>query len=172
MAKQNDLALSADRTRWRRRDYRILAACAALLLLAGPASAAEICVQLARDGRIHQSIPAAAGGDLRLRFRHSIYGSEVEELFHVQPDGLQLVQLRYAEARLAEFYGHDNAKYDDGAWIFRPAPALLRSLDLRLSPEAAMSLIIGTQTNLVQLVVPSGAALRVTVAPCVVHRDG
>jgi hypothetical protein len=156
---------------WRRHVCKIVAVGAALFLLAGPASAVELCVQLVRDEQVYRSIPAGPGNELRLRFRHSIYGSEVEETFHIQSDGFQLAQLRYGEARLAEFYGHEDAKQDRGVWVVRPRPQLFRALDLRVSADGAMSLIVGAPSHRLNLFVQPGAAVRVMIATCKT-RDG
>ena len=41
---------------------------------------------------------------------------EVQEQFRITPTGFQTEKLRYAELRLAEFYGHDAAKFEQGWW--------------------------------------------------------
>ncbi|MGH7795583.1 MAG: hypothetical protein ACREQ2_11910 [Candidatus Binatia bacterium] len=157
---------------WRRIFLGLVAGGAAWLSTVPSTSAADLCVRLARDGEVHQSIQAISGGALRLRFRHSIYGSAIQEAFQIQSDGLRLVELRYAEARLAEFYGHESAEQIGGAWIVRPAPILFRYLDLHVSAQAAMSVIVDAREHPLEIPIQPGAALRVTVAPCRDRGDG
>jgi hypothetical protein len=150
---------------------QVITVAALVFLPRGAVSAAELCVHLERDGQAYRSIRAASGSELRLRFRHSIYGSEVEETFHILPDGFQLVQLRYGEARLAEFYGHETAKQDRGAWVVRLLPRRFRALDLQVSADSTMSLIVGAHTRQLNLIVRPGAAVRAVIGPCRT-RDG
>ncbi len=89
------------------------------------------CVELMSDAGVQRSVPIRLGSTLRLSFRHSIYGSQVEEAFAVGRDGFHLTQLRYSEARLVDFYGYENAKHEDGMWIVRPRPAVIPSLNLQ-----------------------------------------
>ena len=106
------------------------------------------------------------GSILQVSFRHSIYASQVEEVFLIRANGFELNQLRYSEARLVDFYGHEAATRDNGAWIVTPAPAFLPELKLNLSADAAMSLGVEGETfNL-----PPDRAYRITVGPCNDHR--
>jgi NMT1-like family len=91
----------------------------ALLATALPASAGQDCV-LVRNGE--QMFKHISGPDteLRLSFNHLMYGSAVEEIFQVQGDGFHLIQLRYSERRLVDFYGYESAQFVGGAWIVTP----------------------------------------------------
>lgn len=139
-------------------------------LLAGliPAfgSARSFCVQLSNDLGIERSVPVNIGGTLRLSFRHSIYGSQVEEVFSLRPGGFQLTQLRYGEARLVEFYGHESASRDNDAWVVTPAPIHLSTLDLKSSSNGAISVQLDKSALAKPLMIPPAAALRLTVAAC------
>jgi hypothetical protein len=108
---------------------------------------------------------AVAGAELRLGFRHSIYGSWVEEIFRVVAGGLRLARLRYAEPRLVEFYGHESAR-PEGAWLVVEADGRLHeSLTVRVSRASAMRLAVGAATVALTERVGDGAAVRVTVVP-------
>src|SRR3989338_598453 len=88
-----------------------------IVLLANPAAAEFSCLKIERPLEQAITIPASVGEELRLSFRHSIYGSKVEEQFRITEDGLETTELRYSEARLVEFYGYDAARLDRGWWI-------------------------------------------------------
>ena len=112
------------------------------LMLPAIGNAQSLCVRLTNDRGIERSVPVRPGGAMRLSFRHSIYGSQVEELFALRRDGFQLTQLRYSEARLVDFYGYENAELENGAWVVNPPPVLLPSLSLNTSADAAMALYL------------------------------
>jgi len=147
---------------------RIVYLLGALLVSLLPANggAQSLCVQLSSDTGAQGSVPVSLGSTLHLSFRHSIYGSQVEEVFVLRRDGFQLTQLRYGEARLVDFYGYENARYEDGAWVITPAPVLLSSLNLNLSSDASMSLHFDRRAKSKRLVIQPGGALRLTVATC------
>jgi hypothetical protein len=149
----------------RSQGLRLVVLAAVLLLIAGAASAADLCVLLARDGKADRAIPAVSGSEFRLRFRHSIYGSQVEEAFELRPTGFRLVGLRYEEARLVEFYGHERAIPDRGAWSVRPAPRLFAALNLQASPAAVMSIHVDAGQP-VEVAVESTIVVRLMAAPC------
>ena len=136
------------------------------LLLPAISNAQPLCVQLMNDSGIERSVPVRLGSTLHLSFRHSIYGSQVEEVFSLRRDGLQLTQLRYAEARLVDFYGYENAKNENGLWVVTPTPTLLPALNIILSADASMSLHFYRYANSKRLVIQPGSALRLTVATC------
>lgn len=135
-------------------------------LLPANGGAQSLCLQLMSDRGTERSVPARLGSTLHLSFRHSIYDSQVEEVFALRRDGFQLTQMRYAEARLVDFYGYENAKHENGLWVVTPTPALLSSLNLILSADASMSLHLDRYANSKQLVIQPGSALRLTVATC------
>lgn len=124
------------------------------------------CVRLTHDNGISRSIPVRLGDALRLKFRHSTYGSQVEEIFSLRRDGFELTQLRYGEARLVDFYGYENGKNENGMWVVTPAPALIPALNLILSADAAMSLHFDRSNNSEPLTIQPTGALRLTVASC------
>jgi hypothetical protein len=81
--------------------------------------------------------PIVVGDALRLSFRHSIYGSQVEEQFQIVPGGFRADKLRYAERRLVEFYGHESATHEDGWWIVHNPGREFPTLDLRASRDSS-----------------------------------
>lgn len=129
-------------------------------------STALLCIKLTDDANHSRRIPVSSATTLQLSFRHSIYGSQIDEVFSPLADGFQLTQLRYGEARLVEFYGHENAQQKNGVWIVTPAPTVLPSLHLRSSTAAAMSLRIDRAPTGEPVVIPVYGAARLTVAPC------
>jgi len=143
-------------------------AVAILAALVAPAigNTQPLCVRLTDIGGIVRSVPGQLGNTLRLKFRHSIYGSEVEEVFTLQRNGFQLNQLRYSEARLVDFYGHDQAKHANGAWIVNPTPTLIPALSISLSNDAAMSLQFDRSASSEPVTIQPTGALRLTVASC------
>ncbi len=140
--------------------------------LSGSAGATSLCVQVEKNGFFWRSIPAVSGSEARLNFHHSTYGSRVEEIFRVRADGFYLTKLRYAERRLVEFYGYEDAVSEDGMWIVRPRPAVIPSLILRTSSDASLSLFLDYEKPSIQLDMPTDSALRLTIAHCKVARNG
>jgi hypothetical protein len=134
--------------------------------------AQSLCVEMRNDNGIERSVPVRLKSTLRLSFRHSIYGSRVEELFTVRRNGFELTQLRYSEARLVDFYGYENAEHENGVWVVRPRPAAISSLSLNSSAYASMSLRLEQQPGLLQPILQPGRALRLTVAACKDASDG
>lgn len=131
-----------------------------------------MCVGLRGDPGVQRTVPIRLGSTLRLSFRHSIYGSQVEELFTVRGNGFELAQLRYSEARLAEFYGHDRAVYENGAWVVRPRSAPISSLGLRTSSAAAMSLVVEQEQRSIDLAILANGGLHLTIASCKEAHNG
>lgn len=125
-----------------------------------------LCVKLTDSAGNDRRIPVRAGAHMRLSFRHSIYGSQVDEVFSLLPGGFRLIQLRYSEARLVEFYGHESAQMENGVWVVTPAPAFFSSLNLDLSPDGAMSFYIDQEPNRRRLGLPLRGALRLSAATC------
>ena len=113
-------------------------------LLVTAARALPVCLNVqTKSGSAHH--PIALGEKLSLVFPHSIYGSQVQEHFRVTSQGFQLVELRYAEPRLVEFYGHESAAHEDGGWVVRKRAPKLEILDLRVSPGSWINVIFGTE---------------------------
>ena len=135
-------------------------------LLPDISNAQPSCVQLTKGTSLVQQVPITLGSAMRLKFRHSIYGSQVEEIFALQHDGFHLTQLRYGEARLVDFYGHENARFDNDVWVVSPAPIQFPSLSLTTSAETPISLYFENQSQFNPLITQSSGALRLTVASC------
>jgi len=136
------------------------------LMLPATGNAQSLCVRLTNDRGIERSLLVHPGGAMRLSFRHSIYGSQVEELFALRREGFLLTQLRYSEARLVDFYGYENAKQENGAWVVRPLPVPLPSLSLNSSADDAMTLHLDGHGDAKPLAIQLTGALRLTVASC------
>ncbi len=126
----------------------------------------SMCVELSSDTGAPRSLPIDLGSILRLSFRHSIYGSLVEELFALRRDGFLLTQIRYGEARLVDFYGYENAELENGAWVVNPPPVLLPSLSLNTSADGAMSLQLDRHDHTKPLAIQTTGALRLTLTSC------
>jgi hypothetical protein len=134
-------------------------------LLVTAAAGQPVCLNLqTKSGSAHH--PIAVGDELYLTFPHSIYGSQVEEHFRATSEGFQLTELRYAELRLVEFYGHEWAAKEGGRWVVRKRGPLLPILDLRVSPGSWIGVIFGTETLTINHdSVPNGRA-RLALSDC------
>jgi hypothetical protein len=147
-----------------KRNWFLLGALCALLLPA-MSNAQSWCVHTTDDGGNQRRVPVSLGRKLHLNFTHSIYASQVEEIFLIRSNGFELTQLRYGEARLAEFYGFENSRLENGVWIVTPPAALLPALNLNLSNHALMSLRIEDKI----LTLQPARAHRVSVGACSGH---
>ena len=143
----------------------------ALLATALPASAGQDCVLVSNGEQIFKHI-AGPDTQLRLSFNHSMYGSAVEEIFQVQGDGFHLIQLRYSERRLVDFYGYESAKFVGGAWIVTPQQRIFPALDLHASPEASMTIALISPLDPKRFVIQNIKALRIRVVSCNGTRRG
>lgn len=130
------------------------------------AGAQSLCLRLVNQSGAVHSLPARIGDRLSVRFHHSIYRSQVEERFALRSEGFALAELRYSEARLVDFYGHESATEQDGAWVVTPSPRSIAELNLNLSADAAMTLQLDRQSGTNSLAIQPTGALRLTVAPC------
>ena len=142
----------------------------AAALLPLRASAASLCVAVAKNGSPWRQVRTSPGHEVRLGFHHSIYGSRVEEVFYLRSDGFQLSEVRYAEPRLVDFYGHERARFENSMWVVKPHPVLITSLNLQTNSVAW--LVFDPQTAPSQLIVPTDAALRLSVGACKDASDG
>jgi hypothetical protein len=133
-------------------------------LLATAAGADPVCLNVQKTGAIAR-YPVSIGDKFNITFRHSIYGSQVEEQFRVTSHGFQLTELRYAEPRLVEFYGHEWAANEDGRWVVRKLGNVLASLDLHVSPGASIGVVIGEKPAVEHNTLSHGRA-RVTLSTC------
>jgi len=114
-----------------------------LLIAALPifvAGAETVCLTV-DAGERKATFEVAVGDKLALAFTHSIYGTQVEEHFRIGASAFQPVQLRYAEQRLVEFYGHESARLEDGWWVVDESGVDLAALDLRASQDASMRVV-------------------------------
>ena len=138
-----------------------------LLALATSSAAAAQRVCLTLDtGQQRATYPILVGDILQLSFRHSIYGSEVEEQFQIAPGGFRANKLRYAEMRLVEFYGHESATKEDGWWIVRNQGREFPTLDLRVSRESSLRITFLDQTISLQSDKAVDARMRLSVSAC------
>ena len=143
-----------------------------IVLLANPAAAGLNCLKMEGPLKQAMTMPASVGEELRLSFRHSIYGSQVEEQFRITEDGLETTELRYSEARLVEFYGYDAARFERGWWIVEGKHRIIPFLDLRVSPESLLQIFLGSEPIFLSPMVDPGGLVRLTVIPCERTIDG
>jgi hypothetical protein len=138
-----------------------------LLALApgSPAAAQRVCLTLDTEQR-RTTYPILVGEALHLRFRHSIYGSQVEEQFQVAPGGFRANKLRYAELRLVEFYGHESATNEDGWWIVHNPGREFSTLELRASRESSLRIAFLDQTISLRNDTALDGRLRLSVSAC------
>ena len=155
--------------------YRAPQAAALGLLLAfalGSAAAAQkVCLTLDTEQQ-RVTYPIVVGEALHLSFRHSIYGSEVEEQFQVAPGGFRANKLRYAEQRLVEFYGHESATNEDGWWIVHNPGREFPTLDLRASRESSLRITFSDQTISLQNDTATDGRARLSVSACPGENNG
>lgn len=117
------------------------------------------------DGRRTLALPAEVGDPVTLAFRHSIYGASVKEEFVVAEAGLRLVRLRYGEARVAEFYGHEDAQAEGDAWTVDGGGVLRPAIVVRASRTSEMRLRTrSTTVDLVDWIDGDDESVRVTVS--------
>ncbi len=138
----------------------------AMSVLATPLPGNSLCLRL--EGELGQVgwRAVTAGDEVRLRFRHSLWGSLVEEGFRVAVDGLELVWLRYAEARLVEYYGHEVARREGDWWVVAGDRRRLRTLTLRGSRESELGVSVGSERIALWDQVEPGDAIRLAVTAC------
>jgi hypothetical protein len=151
-----------------------VAAALGLLLVPAPGSAAaaqRVCLILdTKQQRI--TYPVAVGDTLHLSFRHSIYGSQVEEQFQVASGGFRADKLRYAELRLVEFYGHESATKEEGWWIVYNPGRELPTLDLRPSVKSPIRITFLDQTISLRSDGAVEAGVRLSVSACRGENNG
>jgi len=135
------------------------------LALGSSAAAQRVCLTLDTEQQ-KATYPIVIGDALHLSFRHSIYGSEVEERFQVAPGGFRANKLLYAELRLVEFYGHESATNEDGWWIVHNPGREFPTLDLRASRESALRITFLDQTISLRSDLAIGRRARLSVSAC------
>ncbi|MCI0370998.1 MAG: DUF1850 domain-containing protein [candidate division NC10 bacterium] len=138
----------------------------ALAALAPIEADAGLCLRVEAGGGPVATFPVADGEEVRLAFRHSLYGSPVEEAFRVSPEGFRLVGLRYGEERLVEFYGHEGARREGDWWIVEAEGPARATLDLRASPESRVRVTVGPRRIPLGEGVEPGRRVRLAVAAC------
>jgi hypothetical protein len=146
--KLKDLAVRPEALEGRMAIFFTAAALGLLLLalaLGSAAAAQRVCLNLDTEKET-VTYPIVVGDALHVSFRHSIYGSEIEEQFQIAPGGFRANKLRYAELRLVEFYGHESAINEDGWWIVHNPGREFPSLDLRASRESSLRITFLDQT--------------------------
>lgn len=135
------------------------------LSLGSAAAAQRVCLTLHTEEQV-VTYSIVAGDALHLSFRHSLYGSEVEEQFQVAPGGFRPNKLRYAELRLVEFYGHESATNEGGWWVVHNPGREFPSLDLRVSREASIRITFLDQTISLQNDTAIDGRVRLSVSAC------
>ena len=135
------------------------------LALGSPAAAQSVCLTLDTEQQ-RATYPIVVGDAFHLSFRHSIYGSQVEEQFQVAPGGFRTNKLRYAELRLVEFYGHESATNEDGWWIVHNPGHEFRTLDLRASRASSIRITFLDQTISLRNDTAMDGRARLSVSAC------
>jgi hypothetical protein len=134
------------------------------------ADAQAVCLKIQAEHK-SESFRVTPGETLSISFKHSVYGSTVEERFLIGRSDLRANQLRYAELRLVEFYGHEAATHEAGWWVVRNPGSSIRTLDLRVSPASSMRIAFGNRAmtlgNNAQ-----GHRARLSVSSCARGNDG
>jgi hypothetical protein len=123
-------------------------------------------------GTTEVTYPIVVGDALHLSFRHSIYGSQVEEQFQVAPGGFRANKLRYAELRLVEFYGYESATNEDGWWVVHNPGREFPTLDLRASRAASIDIIFTGQTLSLRNDTAIEGRARLSVSACPGENNG
>ena len=141
-------------------------------LLAAPGGAGAVCLRMEVGDAPAATMPAAPGAEVRLSFRHSLYGSEVQEDFRLTRKGFQLVRLRYAERRLAEFYGHEAARLEGGWWVVENVGREVAMLTLRVTRDSRMQIGVGAHELRLWEVMEPGGLFRLAVTSCRGGEDG
>ena len=141
------------------------------LALGSPAAAQRICLTLDTEQQ-RVTYPIVVGDALHLSFRHSIYGSEVEEQFQIAPGGFRANKLRYAEQRLVEFYGHESATNEDGWWIVHNPGREFPTLYLRTSRESSFRITFLDQTISLRSNMATDGRARLSVSACPGESNG
>ena len=134
-------------------------------LPATAAGAEPVCLNVQKTGAIAR-YPISLGDKINITFRHSIYGSQVEEQLRVTSQGFQITELRYAEPRLVEFYGHEWAANEDGRWVVRKLGTVSARLDRPVSPGASIGVVIGAEKPAVEYNTLSDGRARLTLSTC------
>jgi hypothetical protein len=111
-------------------------------------------------------VPVSPGSELMLSFLHSIYGSSVEERFRVTPEGFQPAGLRYSDLRAAEYYGHGSARFQDNRWTVDGGGHHLLRLDLRVSDESFIRVVLGDRSWSIQKDAALGSYVGLSVTQC------
>ena len=156
--------------------HRALQAAAALglllaLALGSPPAAQGVCLTLDTEQQV-VAYPIVVGDALHLSFRHSIYGSEVEEQFQIAPGGFRANKLRYAELRLVEFYGYESATNENGWWVVHNPGREFPTVDLRVSREASIRITFLDQTISLQNDTAIDGRARLSVSACPGENNG
>ncbi|MBI2369326.1 MAG: DUF1850 domain-containing protein [Deltaproteobacteria bacterium] len=113
-------------------------------------------------------LPVTPGTEVQISFRHSLFGSRVEESLRIEPDGgFTLVRLRYEEARTAEYYGQERAVWQQGWWVVEGRSSRLGELHLRVPSDNDLRLTVGGSVLSAVGLTQSGGLLRLAAGPCV-----
>lgn len=135
-------------------------------LLATPTRAQPLCVEMEAESGPLTTVPVSLGNEFSLSFRHSLYGSLVEEHFRITTKGLQTFKLRYGEPRLLEFYGHESGRLDNGWWIVEGNRGEVQTLVFRFSPESLAKINFSTSTIALSEIAGPTGLVRVRIASC------
>jgi hypothetical protein len=135
------------------------------VIWAAPAHAESLCLR-SQAGDRSALYSVVAGSRFGISFLHSIYGTEVQEQFRITATGFETDKLRYSELRLAEFYGHDGAKLEQGWWIADNRGNQLRHLDIRMSEGSDFRILFGERSVGLTQNRRIGDHVRLSITPC------
>jgi len=124
------------------------------------------CLKIEAQSGRSVTLPASLGSDFSLSFRHSLYGSSVEEHFRITTKGLQIFKLRYSERRLIEFYGHESGRFDNGWWVVEGNRGEVQTLALWVSPESLAKIHFRSGTIALSDIAEPTSLVRVRVTSC------
>jgi hypothetical protein len=139
-----------------------------LLLSIGLTARAEghsICLTLHGGAGVIRYL-TRVGDNVNLSFYHSIYGSEVDEQLLIGPKGFRTVKVRYSELRLAEFYGHEAAKFEEGWWVVEPRSREIPTLNLTVSQDSSIRITFRDHTIWLRHDAEHGGAFRLAPSSC------
>ncbi|MGH7770760.1 MAG: DUF1850 domain-containing protein [Candidatus Binatia bacterium] len=129
-------------------------------------AAQPICLKVEAERSHVATVPTSEGKEMRLSFRHSVYGSQVEEQFRITQNGFQIMKLRYAEPRLLEFYGHEYGRLEEGWWVVEGARRKIVTLELRVSQDSLLRIYLNRKTLSLSEMVEPGGLVRLGVTSC------
>jgi Domain of unknown function (DUF1850) len=144
----------------------LLVAGAALALVTRPEAGGPAVVVTDRRGREVASVPLPDGGRFALRYRHSVYRTEVIETFAAGEDGFRLVTIASPNQAVLDYYELEGRRAASGPlWRLEPAASpALASLPLVATEVGRRTLVVGDRQ--VPLFASGGAPAHLVLTVC------